>query len=69
MPWWATWLFSIIAGGDDRGSVFTTEDAAVVVSSHPDIAVHRVPEAGHDVHNSYAGRDTYLKLFTSLLDE
>ena len=57
----------IIAGGNAGGSAFPTRDAAVIALSHPEIPVHRVEDAGHDLHNSFAGRETYRSVLLDFL--
>ncbi|WP_375385463.1 alpha/beta fold hydrolase [uncultured Microbacterium sp.] len=57
----------VLAAGDEGGAAFPTEDAAVIARSHPDIELHKVYDAGHQVHNSFAGREIYHDLLLEFI--
>jgi pimeloyl-ACP methyl ester carboxylesterase len=56
----------IVAGGDDRGTVFVTKHAERVQKLHSDVVVHRNDQAGHGVHTSLWGREQWLGLLLHL---
>ncbi|GAA4186564.1 hypothetical protein GCM10022288_10340 [Gryllotalpicola kribbensis] len=57
----------IMAASADVSGV-SAADEATLARTHPEIAIHRV-ETGHDIHNSFAGRDLYVRLLREFLDE
>jgi pimeloyl-ACP methyl ester carboxylesterase/predicted SnoaL-like aldol condensation-catalyzing enzyme len=58
----------ILAGGDALGSVFGTKHATALAATHPDVTVHRIPQSGHLVHNSVAGRPPWTALLAAFLE-
>lgn len=59
---------AVIMAAEASVSGVSAADEATLARTHPEIAVHRV-QTGHDIHNSFAGRDLYARLLREFLDD
>jgi len=50
----------ILAADEAVGSAFPTAHEARLAASHPDVAVVRLPGAGHSIHDMAAAREQYV---------
>jgi len=57
----------VLAGGKHLGSVFHPEHADILKQTYPDLNIRFVNEAGHDLHNSFAGRQLYTEVLAEVI--
>jgi pimeloyl-ACP methyl ester carboxylesterase len=58
----------ILAADEAVGSAFPAKHEARLAASHPDVAVVRLPGAGHSIHDMTAARDAYTAQLLAFLN-